>query len=291
MVTTDQIRILLSEGKPRLLAELLISVDPQERPKLCRPLVKQAKAISGVSHGSSVKSWMKELHAAHLDGHEYPGGHEQFIDAWNGKISDTHWDAATTVLLASKTPAQAAKVWPIPANDEFTQWLYPALFPHDLAIFTEQWSADFATNPKHWDRNRDRTVMYEWIEQGLAPPPTHDGAVLMCIEVTGMTSNGRLLSWLVQHPIVTETIFKRIFSTPGVKGASLAQSDQTDPDEPIRTSVIPMLMKKGIWTREFVEQGVRSAISSDLPPYQLRWFKRLANDLGVLPLASASRFR
>lgn len=283
MVTTDQIRALLSEGEPRLLAERLISVEPQERPKLCRPLVKQAKAISGVSYGSTVKSWLKELRADFLSGYEYPGGHEQFIDAWQGKLSDLHWDAATTVLLASKAPAQAAKVWPIPFDDEFTQWLYPELFPHDLSVFTEQWSADFATNPKHWDRNRGRTVMYEWIEEELVQPPEHDGAVLMCLEVTGMTGNGRLLKWLVQHPVVTDTIFKKIFSTPGVKGASLAQSDQTDPDEPIRTSVIPALMHKGIWTREFVEQSVRDAFASDLPPYQLRWFKRLAADLGVLP--------
>lgn len=277
MVTTDQIGTLLSEGRPRLLAEQLVSVQPHERPKLCRPLVRQAKAVLGASSGSTVKAWLKDLRA------DYPGGHEQFINAWDGKLSYLHWDAATTVVLASKTPAQAAKLWPIPFNADFTEWLYPALFPRDLATFTEQWSADFVANPKHWDRNRGRTVMYEWIEKGLVPPPEHDGAVLMCIEVAGVTSDGSLMKWLVRHPVVADTTFRRIFSTPGVKGASLAQSDHGDSAELLRTSVIPELITTGIWTRDFVEEGVRSAISSDLPAFQLRWFNRLAVDLGVLP--------
>lgn len=275
MTATDTIRELLSAGRPRELAALLASGESGQRRKACKPLVGQAKAILSVSSQSTVTSWLRDLRG------DYPGGHEQFVDAWIGRVTGGHWDAATTVLLASKTAPQAAKVWPIPGDDDFAQRVYPALFPNELTTFIEQWSADFVANPKNWDRNRGRAVMYEWIESGLVETPRHDGAVLMLVSGWASDPGEPLLRWLLERPKVTRGVFARIFSTPGAKGASLAQSDQGERNEPLRTVVVPGLVTAGVWSRDFVVQGVESALKGNLPAYQRRWFVRLAADLGL----------
>lgn len=252
---------------------------------MCAPLVGRARAIVNVSSGSTVKSWLRDLRD------DYPGGHQQFVDAWAGRMTEGHWDAATTVLIGAKRPAQAAKVWPIPHDRSFAQWVYPTLFSDDLAVFVEQWSADFAQNPKNVDRNNGRAVMYEWFEGGLVPAPQHDGAVLMLISGWPAAPGKPLLRWLLARPTVTEQIFARIFTTPGVKGASPAQSDEGSGDDPLRTVVVPGLVKAGVWTPDLVVRGTRSALSSELPPYQRRWFTRLAADLGLSELDRAGRDR
>ncbi len=252
---------------------MLASVEPSDRRATCKRLTGKAEAILSASSGSTVASWLRDLRE------DYPGGHEQFVDAWTGKLSTGHWDAATTVLLGSKTAAQAARVWPIPQDRSFARWVYPAFFPNDMKAIVERWSADFATNPKHWDRNSGRAVMYEWIEGGLVEGPHHDGAVLMLVGGWAARPGKRLLRWLLDRPRTTAELFARIFSTPGVKGASLEQIDQAEGDHPMRTVVVPGLVKAGVWSREFVIQGVQSALRSDLPAYQRRWFVRLAADL------------
>jgi hypothetical protein len=275
MTETDTIRELLSTGRPRELTALLASIESGQRRKACKPLVRQADAILSVSLSSTVTSWLRDLRE------DYPGGHEQFVDAWNGRLTDGHWDAATTVLLASKAAPQAAKVWPIPSDAEFAHRVYPALFPNELTTFVERWSADFAAGPKNWDRNRGRAVMYEWVESGLVDAPRHNGGVLMLISGWASRPGESLLRWLLERPKVTSEIFARIFSTPGVKGASLAQSDDGYTNGPLRTVVVPGLMAAGVWSQDFVAQGVESALKSDLPAYQRRWFVRLAADLGL----------
>ncbi len=275
MVTTGSVRELLAAGRPRELATQLASADPSARRAACKPLAAQAKAILSASSGSTVTSWLRELRE------DYPGGSQQFVDAWEGRLAVSHWDAATIVLLGSKTAAQAAKVWPIPDARALAEWVYPALFPDDLPVVVEQWSADFVANPKNWDRNRGRAVMYEWVERGLVEVPRHDGAVLMLISGWASRPGKPLLAWLLERPKVTNEIFGRLFSTPGVKGASLAQTDEGAGDDPLRTIVVPGLVKAGVWTRDFVVQGTESALRSDLPSYQRRWFVRLAADLGV----------
>lgn len=269
----DSIREHLEAGRARELARMLTSVEQGERRAACKPLVGQARAILSASSGSTAASWLRGLRP------DYPGGPEQFVDAWTGRLSEGHWDAATTVLLGSKTAAQAARVWPIPEDDRFARWLYPALFPNELTAIAEQWSADFAANPKHWDRNRGRAVMYEWIESGLVETPRHDGAVLMLIGGWASAPGEPLLRWLLARPRVTAGVFTRIFSTPGVKGASLAQVDQVEADRPMRTVVVPGLVEAGVWSRDFVAQEVRAALRSELPAYQRRWFFGLAADL------------
>ncbi len=197
-------------------------------------------------------------------------------------MTDRHGDAATVVLLAALPPARAAQVWPIPSDPSFAGAVYPMLFPRDLSIFVERWSADYAANPKHGDRNGGRSVMYEWIEEELVPAPHHDGAVLMLF--SGLTAEpGRpLLTWLLARPIVTERLFTRIFTTPGVKAASLAQRDLLPHgDGTIRTVVVPGLVKAGLWTRDFVVESTQSALRSDLSEYQKRWFASLARDLAL----------
>lgn len=273
--TTESVRELLEAGRPSDLAHVLASVEHSERRAACKPLTGQAKAILSASSGSTVNSWLRHLRE------DYPGGHEQFINAWTGRLTSGHSDAATTVLLGAKTAAQAARVWPIPENDAFARWVYPTLFPYELNEIVERWSADFAVNPKNWDRNRGRAVMYEWIESGLVETPRHDGAVLMIIGGGAARPGKPLLRWLLARPRVTAEIFTRIFSTPGVQGASLAQMDQAEAGHPMRTVVVPGLVKAGTWSRDFVVQGAQSAVSGDLPEYQRRWFVQFSADLGA----------
>ena len=281
MLTVDSLRNLLATGRSGDLAARLASVEPNERRAACKPLVGQAKAILCASSASTVTSWLRDLRA------DYPGGYAQFVDAWTGPLELGHWDAATTVLLASKVPAQAAKVWPIPEDRSFAQWVYPALFPNDLIAFVDQWSSDFAANPKNWDRNRGRAVMYEWIEEGLVEAPHHDGAVLMLISGWADRPGKPLLYWLLARPKVTRVLFARLFTTRGIKGASLRQTDRSDVNDPLRTVVVPGLVEAGVWSRSFVVQGVESALRSDLPAYQRRWFVQLGADLG-LPAAETT---
>jgi hypothetical protein len=273
--TIESVRELLEAGRPSDLARVLASVEQSERRAACKPLIGQAKAILSASSGSTVTSWLRNLRE------DYPGGHEQFINAWTGRLSGGHWDAATAVLLGAKTAAQAARVWPIPENDAFARWVYPTFFPDELKEIVERWSADFAANPKNWDRNRGRAVMYEWIESGLVETPRHDGAVLMLVGGWAARPGKPLLRWLLARPRVTAEIFTRIFSTPGIKGASLAQMDQSGAGHPMRTVVVPGLVKAGIWSRDFVVQGAQSALTGDLPEYQRRWFVQFSADLGV----------
>lgn len=273
--TIDSVRGFLQAGRPSDLARVLASVAPSERRAACKPLTGQAEAILSASSGSTVSSWLRNLRE------DYPGGPEQFVDAWTGTLSNRHWDAATTVLLGAKTAAQAARVWPIPEDDSFARSVYPTLFPDELIVIVERWSADFVASPKNWDRNRGRAVMYEWIESGLVEPPHHDGAVLMLVGGWASRPGKPLLRWLLARPRVTAGLFTRIFSTPGVKGVSLAQMDQVETGHPMRTVVVPGLVKAGVWTRDFVLQGAQSALRSDLPAYQRRWFVRLVADFGV----------
>jgi len=275
VITVDSIRELLATGRARDLVGELASVDASERRAVCKPLVGQARAILSVSSASTVTSWLRDLRD------DYPGGREQFVDAWEGRVTGGHWDAATTVLLGARMPAKAAKVWPIPDDRSFAQWVYPVLFADDLTAFVEQWSADFASNPKNWDRNRGRAVMFEWIEGGLVRVPHHNGAVLMLISGWAARPGKPLLRWLLARPKVTGELFVRIFTTRGVTGASLTQSDEGSGDDPLRTVVVPGLVEAGVWSREFVVQGTESALRSDLSAYQRRWFVRLAADLGL----------
>ncbi|MDE0545750.1 hypothetical protein [Microbacterium sp. C7(2022)] len=275
MTSTRELRDLLSAGRRDELLGALVAIDAPRRRALSKPLVARARAILSVQFGSTVSRWLRSLRK------DYPGGYAQFIDAWEGSITTGHWDAATTVLLAARTSAQAAKVWPIPTGSGFAEALYPALFPGDLSIFCEQWSADYWSNPKHWDRNAGRGVMYEWVEAGLVEPPRHDGAVLMLF--SGLTAEpGRpLLRWLLARPQVTSHLFTRIFVTPGVSGASLAQRDlPPHSDSSLREVVVPGLVRAGLWTHEFVVHGAQSALRSDLPAYQKRWFEGVASDFG-----------
>lgn len=272
-LTIDSIRTHLEAGRPHELARVLAAVEQGERRAACKPLERQAKAILSASSGSTAASWLRDLRR------DYPGGRDQFVDAWAGRLNTGHWDAATAVLLGSKTVAQAARVWPIPEDGALARWIYPALFPGDLITLVEQWSADFAANPKHWDRNRGRAVMYEWIERGQVATPQHDGAVLMLVGGWASQPGRPLLRWLLARPRVTAELFSRIFSTPGVSGASLAQVDQAEGDDPMRTVVVPGLVQAGAWSRDFVVDGVQAALRSDLPAYQRRWFERLAADL------------
>lgn len=275
MITVDSIREHLATGRGRELVGELAALESSERRSICKPLVSQARAILSTSTGSTVTSWLKDLRD------DYPGGREQFVDAWVGRVTVAHWDAATAVLLGAKVPAQAAKVWPIPADSSFANWVYPTLFPSDLDVFVEQWSADFASNPKHWDRNLGRAVMFDWVEGGLVASPRHDGAVLMLIGGCAAMPGEPLLQWLLARPKVTADVFARIFTAHGVKGASLAQSDEGSVGHPLRTVVVPGLVTEGVWSRDFVVHSTEAALRSDLPAYQRRWFVRLADDLGL----------
>lgn len=259
---------VIAAGDRSATLNLVAECPAPRRQAFCRPVVPQAKLISGAEHGTTSAARSRA------------SGNPDEADAWRGRLGDGHADAATVVMLGAKAAPQAAKLWPLPLDWGFAEKLIPALFPNDLEVFVAQWSADYLANPKHVDRNVGRAVMYEWIERGLVAPPAHDGAVLMLISGWVGQPGKPLLRWLLAHPKVTAHLFTRIFTTVGVKGASLAQADEAFAGT-LRSNVVPGLITAGVWKTQFVAEETRKALGMDLPPYQRRWFLKLADDLGM----------
>lgn len=254
--TIDSLRELLVHGNADILLAQLASLDASARRTAAKKLTAQAKDILAAPGGEVGNS----------------------TEAWQGALSEDHLRAAVVSLLASKPAVQAAKVWPLPQDLEFNQRVLTALFPTELDVFVEQWCEDFAKNPKHWDRNVGRDVMFELMETGSAAITDHPGAALWLMTFLDPTHHVDIFAWLDQHPRLRETIFSRILSTPGIKAASLAQLDSQDSTAPVRTQVIPKLVARGMWTKDFVREQVVAALELGLPAFQHRWLAKLAAD-------------
>lgn len=207
----------------------------------------------------------------------YPVGAVAPDREWVGPLRPGHWSAAAAALLACSTLSQAVKYAPLDMPDAFD--LPRVFFPEDLDVFVEEWSSRFLRNPKAVDRIRGLDAMFDWAHEGLVPAPTQRGAVLcLATGVPGGLSGTYLLRYLLERPCLIQVTFARIFDVDGVKGASLAQRDETTPwpDRRLDNYVIPQLVTRGLWSREMVFNGIDRALSRGQTPYLQRWFHGLA---------------
>lgn len=211
----------------------------------------------------------------------YPDGAGAPRGDWVGPLRAGHRSAAIAALFACSTLPQALKYAPLDTPDAFD--LPRIFFPDDLDAFVEEWSSRFLRNPRAVDRLRGLDAMYDWAHQGLVPAPTQRGAVLcLATGVPGSRSGSYLLRYLEERPCLVQVTFAGIFEVDGVKGASLAQRDETSPwpNRRLDNYVIPQLVQRGWWSREWVLSGIDRALSRGQTPYLQRWFHGLAHIVG-----------
>lgn len=247
------LRTALAHGRRDDVVDLVLTLPPAQR-KALRPLA--------VRHHRVV--------LAHPTGAPAPDGE------WTGRLREAHWSAAAAALLACSTLAQAVRYAPLDPPDSVD--LPRALFPHDLDAFAEEWSARYVRNPKAWDRIRGLDAMFDWAHEGLIEPPLHDGAVLYLVAGgPGKGDGPDLLQYLEARPCLIGTTMARLFDVDGVKGASPAQADETNPwqDRRLDSHVVPGLIRRGHWTVDLVLAGIERALGRDLGRYQHRWFEGL----------------
>lgn len=195
---------------------------------------------------------------------------------WVGRLRQAHWDAATVARLGTREAQIAAKrVHPVElpvARD-----LIPRLFPEQLDVFVEVWSQAFLSNPKAWDRLRGVEAMFDWAQQGLVPPPTQRGAVLLLIALHDLSE------YLDEHPVLIGTTLPLLFQVEGRKGASAAQRDhETRPALSLGRHLVPRLIREGHWEREQVLQWCEQALAMPRSAYELRWFRALRERVEAL---------
>ena len=206
-----------------------------------------------------------------------PIGARALSGEWSGELRQGHWSAAAGALLACSTLPQAVRYAPLDMPDAVD--LPAALFPGHLDAFVTEWSARFLRNPKAVDRLRGLDAMFDWAHRGLIRAPVQDGAVL-CLAtcLPGAFSGTFLLRYLEDRPCLIDGTFARIFDVDGIKGASLAQRDQTTswPRRRLDSYVIPELVRRGHWSQQMVLDGIDRALGRGQTPYLERWFHGLA---------------
>jgi hypothetical protein len=212
-----------------------------------------------------------------------PSGVRSPDGEWNGELTDAHWSAAAAAVLGCSTLEQAVTYAPLDPPD--AEDLPKAFFPEHLEDFAREWFARYLRDPKAWDRIRGIDAAFEWAHDGLIPPPTDDGAVLYLITSVPRRPGGTdLLGYLEARPRLIEVTLRRIFDVDGIRGASLAQRDDTAPVgwQRLDDHVIPQLIRRGYWTVDFVEDGIARALARGQNPYLTRWFRRLAAHVAPL---------
>ena len=229
-----------------------------------------------VTRRRQLRPTVRRLHdilTAHPIGAHAPGGE------WVGDLRGRHWSAAAAALLGCSTVEQAVRYAPLDPPDSAD--LPRALFPDDLDAFVREWSARFLRDPRAWDRIRGIESMFDWVHEGLVPPPVEDGAVLYLITSVPRTRDGAdLLRFLERTPSLIDVTFRRIFDVDGIKGASLAQRDEAVlPGRRVVDLVVPELVRRGHWSADFVEDGIARALARGQTPHLARWFARLADEL------------
>jgi hypothetical protein len=198
-----------------------------------------------------------------------PGGQ------WRGELRTGHHSAAAAAVLGCSTLEQAVTYAPLDLPD--ARDLPKALFPEHLEAFAREWSARFLRGPKAWDRIRGIEAQFDWAHEGLVPAPVDRGAVLLLVSGVPAASDGRkLLRYLEERPVLIDVTLRRIFDVDGIKGASLAQRDDTALEgRRMDDYVIPELVRRGHWSVEFVRDGIDRALARGQTPYLARWFARL----------------
>jgi hypothetical protein len=202
--------------------------------------------------------------------------------AWDGILSDGHQSAAVAAVLGCSTLAQAVKYHPLDMPD--ARDLPKAFFPEHLQAFSDEWSARFLRSPKAWDRIRGIEAQYDWAHEGLIPAPVHPGAVLFLVtRGPGYLDGPEFIRYLEARPVLIDVTLRRIFDVDGVKGASLAQRDETTGQgSRMDDFVIPELIRRGRWSVEFVKDGIDRALARGQTPYLTRWFAGLAAQLACV---------
>lgn len=191
-------------------------------------------------------------------------------------------------LIAASGPAAAAKVNTLDLR--VARDMVPRLFPGDLAVFVEEWSARFARRPRVVDANRGIEAMFDWAHRGLIPPPAQQGAVLALISWAAQSAGTHLLRYLEARPVLIRTTLPLLFQVPGVKGASAAQTDESNLDRyghGLRTHVIPALVRQGHWSFEELGRWCEDALRVPRSEYEYRWFQALAEDVPHLATPEA----
>lgn len=202
-----------------------------------------------------------------------PGGSLAPDGEWRGRLTPAHWSASSAAQLACLSPERAARYWPLDLRDRID--LPPALHPEDLHVFVHEWSARLVRSPKDWDGLNGIEAMFDWVRDGLVPPPLDHGAVLLLgAWLPSARGGGWLLSYLEARPTLIGTTLAAVFDVDGVPGASLAQCDQTMAWQSRRMDrhVIPELVRRGHWSRDFVLDGIERALQRGQTGYHTRWF-------------------
>jgi hypothetical protein len=194
---------------------------------------------------------------------------------WDGELRPWHHSAAAAAVLGCSTVERAVTYASLDPPDSTD--LPPALFPGRLDAFVREWSARFLRNPRAWNRIRGIESMFDWADDGLIPPPVEDGAVLFLVTSVPRTAGRDLLRYLEARPQLVDVTLRRIFDVDGIKGASPAQRDSRElPGHRIDDFVIPELVRRGLWSADFVHDGIRRALARGQTPYLARWFTSLA---------------
>lgn len=258
--TLENARSALREGQAHILLEIVETLPLTARRRIGRALIPSARAALAA-----------------------PGGAED-PDHWNGELDSHHGDAADVVrLIAASGPAAAAKLNTLDLR--VARDMLPRLFPGDLPVFVEEWSTRFARRPRAVDANRGIEAMFDWAHRDLVPPPTQQGAVLALISWAPQSSGAHLLRYLEARPVLIRTTLPLLFQVPGVKGASAAQTDESNLDRHghgLRTYVIPALVRQGHWSVEELGRWCEDALRVPRSEYEYRWFRALREDLAHL---------
>lgn len=207
-----------------------------------------------------------------------PAGARSQDGWWIGPLVDDHWAAADIAYMACIGAERSADL--SYTDSKVARDAPPALFPNQLELFVESWSARYERNPKGWDRNRGIEAMFEWVRGELVAAPKQRGAMLLLL---GLTQVERIdfLRFLRERPGLIEVTLPELFRVPGVKGASAMQFDETNPRESRKLSVLlPQLVKLGHWDGDWLRSEIEHLLASDdWPEYQKRFFKLLRSNL------------
>ena len=217
-----------------------------------------------------------------------PEGGRAPAGEWSGELRSGHWSAAAAAVLGCSPLERAVTYAPLIPQDSAD--LPKALFPDQLDAFVHEWSARYLRNPKAWDRIRGLAAMFDWAHEGLVPPPTDDGAVLLLVTAVPRAHDGPdLLHYLESRPGLIDGTLRLIFDVDGIKGASLAQRDQgVLPGSRMVDFVVPELVRRGHWSVDFVEDGIARALARGQSRYLARWFEELARQMSSLRPDAAS---
>lgn len=245
---------LLRSGDPEGLCELLEALEPEARKALRQPLLATARKVAGAPSASRDPEF------------------------WEGALSEAHWQAADVALYGTVSAAQVARGGFM--HPSVAEFLLPRLFPGHLEMIADAWAGHYAGKPKAWDNIRKMPAMFAWALEGLIPPPTSQGAVLLLATRT-CPSVEMLLDYVSRADhLLARGVLPGLFRVAGVKGASAAQHDADSVGRNLGNFLVPELIRSGVWDRDEVLGWCSHAVGmQERTAYDRRWFADLARAL------------